>query len=175
MLRRIKEKKGVSIMVGYVLLITLAIAMGVIAYNWMKTYVPRETTDCQEGVSVIIQEAQFNSSQLTLTMKNNGKFNTAGYLIYASNSSTQELQTIDLSSYLDEDVDGKKAGTTILFSGVAGNSFKPDDVATHVFNIPAGMGQLYSVSLIPTRVEVEGNKERYINCVNARTEQLINS
>jgi hypothetical protein len=175
MLRRIKEKKGVSIMVGYVLLITLAIVMGVIAYNWMKTYIPKEPTECQEGVSMIIQEAQFASSKLTLTMKNNGKFNIAGYLIYVSNSSEQELQTIDISSYLDETIGGKRAITTILFLGTSENSFKPNDVATHVFNIPAGMGQIYSVSLIPARIEVENNKERYVNCVNSRTEQLISS
>ena len=36
-IKRINNKRGVSVMIGYVLLITLAVVMGVIAYNWMNT------------------------------------------------------------------------------------------------------------------------------------------
>ena len=79
--RIIRYKKGVSLMIGYVLLITLAIVMGIVAYNWMKTYLPREPTQCPDGASIFIKEAAFDegTSQLTLTIKNNGRFNNKTY------------------------------------------------------------------------------------------------
>ena len=39
------SKKGLSIMIGYVLLVTAAIVIGVVVYQWMKTYLPTEVPD----------------------------------------------------------------------------------------------------------------------------------
>lgn len=160
-------------MVGYVLLITLAIVMGVIAYNWMKTYIPKEITECQEGISIFVKDAVFDASdsKLTITLKNSGRFDTAGYLIYGANTPEQALPTIDLSIYLDENSEGKKLGNSVLLSLESGNSFKPNEEAISVFNIPSG--EIYSISITPTRFEEENNKEKFVNCVNARTEQSV--
>lgn len=77
------DKKGISIMIGYVLLITAAIAMSFIVYSWMKTYVPQEELKCPDDVSMTIKEVKCNSAnyQMTVTIKNNGLFNIDGYVI----------------------------------------------------------------------------------------------
>ena len=177
MLSKIKKtnRKGVSIMVGYVLLVTLAIVMGIIAYNWMKTYIPRDITECPDGVSVFIKEAAFNfsDSKLVLVLKNNGRFNAVGYLIYGANSSGQALPTIDLSSYLDENSGGKKLGNSVSFFLGAGNSFAPNTEATHTFDIPSGIGEIYSISITPMRIEEDNNKEKIVSCGNARANQVV--
>ena len=168
------QRKGVSLMIGYVLLITLAIVMSVVAYSWMKTYLPKGPTECPDGVSLFLKEAGFDSSvsqTLTLTLKNNGRFNLLGYYIYATNSSDQPLATIDLSQYLISG--GKILGNSISFASGAGNSLTAGEEVVHIFNIPAGLGELYSISVIPTRIEEEGNAERFTSCSGARTEQLV--
>ena len=48
------HKKGVSVMIGYVLLISFAVVMAGLVYHWAKTYIPREEVKCQEGVSIFI-------------------------------------------------------------------------------------------------------------------------
>ncbi len=174
-----KKKKGVSLMIGYVLLVTLAIVMGIIAYNWMKTYLPRSTLECPDGVSILVKDANFNSStsRLNLTLKNNGRFDINGYFIYAKNSSTQDLAAIDLSSYLDKSFGGNSAGNSILFfsqevSGLK-TTLSPGDQTTHIFNIPQGLGQIYSVNIVPTRLENENNKEKFVSCGSSGEKQLI--
>ena len=171
-----KNKSGISIMVGYVLLVTLAIVMGIIAYNWMKTYVPSDITECPEGASILIKEATFNlsNSKLVLTLKNNGRFNLVGYLIYGANSSGGALQTIDLSRYLNETYGGKKLGNAVSFFLIGpGNSLEPSAEVIHVFDIPSEIGRIYSTSITPMRIEEENNKEKITNCGNARTSQSV--
>ena len=169
-----KNKKGVSEMVGYVLLITLAIVMGVVAYNWMKTYLPREVGTCPDGVSIFIEEAALNesNSELSLTLKNNGRFDINGYFIYARNSSNQEIATIDLSQYLNKSFGGIKVGNYIKFFSLQDEILSPGEEVTHIFNIPPNL-HLYSLSIIPTRFQEENNKEKFISCGNALTNQIV--
>ena len=165
-LPKLGQRKGVSLMIGYVLLITLAIVMGIVAYNWMKTYLPREPTQCPDGSSLFIKEAAFNSSnsQLILTLKNNGRFNILGYYIYATNSSEQKVATIELSKYLNNNSEGERLGNSVSFFSGSDNSFTANDEATHTFTIPVEIGTLYSISITPTRIETEDNKERFTVC-----------
>jgi cysteine-rich repeat protein len=170
-----KNKKGVSEMVGYVLLITLAVTMSIIAYNWMKTYLPKSTAECPDGTSLFIEQAMFNASDgnLSIALKNNGRFDIAGYLIFATNSSSQTLATIDLSPYLNKDYGGTIAGNSVLFAETAENSFAPDDEASYAFDIPPAAGSLYSVRVTPVRFEKEGNREEYTICTNSPASQIV--
>ena len=94
-----RNKRGLSVIVGYVLLIVFAIAIGVASYQWLSSYVPREPLNCPDGVSLFVKEASFDegTSQLTVVVRNNGKFDVAGYFIHAANSSEQQLPSIDLA------------------------------------------------------------------------------
>lgn len=75
------DKRGVSIMIGYVLLVTAAIVMSFIVYSWMKTYIPKEELKCPDDVSLTIGEVQCNDEKMLVTIKNNGLFNIDGYTI----------------------------------------------------------------------------------------------
>jgi cysteine-rich repeat protein len=168
------NKKAISVMVGYILLIVFAIIISVLVFQWLRTYVPTEPLGCPDGVSIFIKEAGFNVSNsiLDLIIKNNGRFDIGGYFIHAKNSSIQELAIIDLSEYLNENYSGTKFGNSVTFSPTGGNTFEPNEEETHIFIIPPEIGELYSVRVIPTRFQEEDNRQRFVSCGDSLVEQL---
>lgn len=176
----IKNKKGVSIMIGYVLLLVFAVVMGVITFAWLKSYVPAEALNCPEGVSIFINEATFNdsTSELNLSLVNNGRFDIAGYFIHAS-VSEQDLPTIDLSSYLNEGFSGKKFGNSVIIGdadilfGQEGNLFEAGDREKNIFNIPPEITKIYSIRITPTRFQEEKGRQRFVSCGDAKVQQQL--
>ena len=170
-----ENKKGVSVLVGYVLLVVFAIIIGAGVYAWLKTYVPNDSLNCPDGTSAFIKDARFDSinSILDLRVRNNGRFDVAGYFIHASNSSTQKLQAIDLSPYLNEDDQGVIFGNSVLHSVTGGNDLKPGDESHNTFSIPSSIGNVYSIRIIPTRFQEEDNRNRFVSCGDARVEQIV--
>ena len=132
-----RNKKAVSPMIGYILLISAAIFMSVIVYAWLKTYVPRAALECPETTSIFIESYTcIPNNQLNITIRNNGNFNVAGYFIRISNKTGQTLATVDLSSKLQSEFEGITIGNSVLFSkNDPGNSFTPNDETTNVFDI----------------------------------------
>jgi len=169
------QKKGVSVIIGYVLLIVFAMVISVGVYAWLKTYVPNEPLNCPDGVSLFVKDASFNSSTslLNITARNNGRFDVAGYFIAATNNSSQKLPSIDLSNYLNEDSNGIKFGSSVLFSVTGSNSLKPGDEKTNSFTIPLSVGNISTVRVIPTRFQEEENRERFVSCGDARVQQTV--
>lgn len=166
------NKKAVSIMIGYVLLVTISIVMGIIIYQWIKTYVPSDDIECPEGVSLFIKQYIYdcNNNQLNLTLKNNGVFSLAGYFIYGSNKTDEELATIDLSNFTKL---GQGKGGTVLLD--TKNSFNPNEEIVNVFSlIDSGIGQVNSINIIPVRFQEEDNKNRFVSCGSSKIEELIN-
>ena len=53
-----RGKKGVSIMVGYVLLVVIAVVMSVVVYAWLKTYTPADVKSCPEEVSLFVSSIE---------------------------------------------------------------------------------------------------------------------
>jgi len=171
-----EKKKGVSVLIGYVLLIVFAIIISIGVYSWLKTYVPAETLSCKDGVSLFVQGSTFDASgtrQLNVTIKNNGRFSVAGFFIHATNSSGQSLATIDLSSHIDSNYEGKQFGSAVLATAVAGNAFEPGDVKTYVFNIPSSLGNIYLLEVIPASFETSNNRERFVSCSDDKVRQQI--
>src|SRR3989338_315360 len=79
-------KKGVTELIAYVLLISLAIALSILVYNWLRFYVlPHEPKACPDGVSLIIQEYSCVSGNINITVRNKGLFKIDGYLIKINN------------------------------------------------------------------------------------------
>jgi len=171
---KIQNRKGVSIMVGYVLLVVFAVIIGAITFAWLKTYVPAEALNCPDGVSVFVSEAAFNDStlKLNLSLRNNGRFDIAGYFIHASNDSSQELPTMDLSPYLNESFSGKRFGNSVVFDQ-GGNLFKTGEQERNIFDIPSEIGGLYSIRIIPTRFQEVDNRQRFVSCSGAKVQQLV--
>jgi len=83
-----KNKRGVSLLVSYVLLITIAVALSVLVYNWLRFYLQdAEVEECKEGISLVIQDYECvlasggDDGSLSLTLKNKGRFNIDGFLL----------------------------------------------------------------------------------------------
>lgn len=174
MLLQDKNKKGVSLMISYILLVVFAVVIGAIVFAWLRTYVPSQGLSCPDGTSVFIKESSFNDStlKLNLILRNSGRFDIAGYFIQATNNSEQEVATIDLSAYLNESFGGKKFGNSVVFQS-GKNAMGPGDTRTNIFDIPSGLGEPYSVNIIPTRYQVEDNRQRFVSCSNAKVQQLV--
>ena len=68
-----KNRKGISVMIGYILLIAIAIVISVVVYQWLKTYIPTEPLKCSDGVSVFVEDYTYNctTNQFNFTLKNN--------------------------------------------------------------------------------------------------------
>jgi hypothetical protein len=167
-------------MIGYILLITIGIAMSILVFTWLKGYVPKESIECSEGVSVFIKSYNYScaAKKLTIEMKNNGRFSIRGYLIHATTQLTQELATQDLSEFCDGCF---KSDGEIIFGGQVGagtNSFPPssegnEQTRTHVFKLATAGFQVYSIEIVPTRYETINEKPRLATCTKAKIKQDI--
>ncbi len=169
------NKKGVSVMIEYVLLVVIVISISSISYVWMKSYVPAEDLECQDGVSVYISNMNCSytgNSSISITLKNSGRFTVRGFFIRGTNEPDQKLATLDLSKYLTEK--NKILSNEITFENVdlsASNTFLPTKEKTFTFkDIP---GKIYSIEIIPTRIEeIEGNPHT-ASCSNAKINEEI--
>jgi hypothetical protein len=168
----LEKKRGVSVIIGYLLLVSFAIILSGMIYIWMKTYIPTETAECPSGVSIYIKEANcsYNGSNyiLELTLKNNGRFNISGYYIHASNNSSQKIAITDIYDKIE--TGGIKFGNTILFSYGNLNTLEINGERKAKFVLEE---KIYLLSIIPTRFnEIEG-KIKYVGCNNGRIEEKI--
>jgi len=156
-----KDKRAISVMVGYILLISIAIVMGGIVYAWLKTYVPKDTVDCPDGVSVTIEditcETQGIYKNINLTLKNNGRFSIDSFYIRGATSPDQEIAVKDLSGFLA----GQSSKGMILYPLAPG--------ASKDFEIKTIDGEIYHIEILPT---VEEGKD-YITCGNAKIKELV--
>lgn len=74
------NKKAVSLMVGYVLLVVIAVGISILVYNFLKLYVPKEKPECEKELSLIIEEVKINCDEsnipqsIDVTVNNRGLF-----------------------------------------------------------------------------------------------------
>ena len=162
-------------MIGYVLLISISIIISAVVYQWIKTYVPTETPECRNGVSLYVKDYVYDcdANMLSLTIKNNGRFNVAGYFIHGAKNPDETIATVDLSSYTEY---GDGGSVIIPPPGNELNIIKPgEEVPTspNVFNIPLAEGQMYFVEIIPVRYETINNKNRFVSCSDAKVKEVL--
>jgi len=184
--RNLRNRKGISVIIGYVLLVAVIIAISIIVYQWLKSYVPRNALACPDGVAVSMPDAiyncSFNSSyeQLNFSLDNSGTFAFAGYLIHATNSSAQQLATIDLSKYY---FNGTQKGfysrnsQTVFFSTAFElNYVNPSEslnINDNSFFIPKSLGTLGTIEITPIRYVNYSGQIRVAVCGNARITQAL--
>lgn len=161
----VKSKKGVSEIIGYVLLLAFGVVMAIIAYNYLKTFVPKEGVDCPEGVSIFITDYSCENNWLNITIKNNGKFNYDGYYIHAANTTKQRIATINIVPYFRLSSSGNSSiieNSYILFNSKnITENFSPKQEDTHYFLLPYNVEV---IELTPIRFQKEGNTIRTVSC-----------
>ena len=162
------EKKGVSIIIGYVLLVVFALIIGTMVYNVLKTYIPKDVPECPEGVSIFVKDLTYTEDYLNITIMNTGLFDIAGYFIHATNSSSQEIATKDLSEFLKQ-TNARIVNGVVIFLG-EDNPMKPNDKQSQIFELD---GEIYSIEIIPVRFQEEDNKKRFLSCGNSKIQEKV--
>jgi hypothetical protein len=71
-----KDRKGVSLMMGYVLLIVIAIVIAVLVYIFLQLYLPKDRAECRQGITITIDdlECDIANNKLNIQMTNRGLF-----------------------------------------------------------------------------------------------------
>jgi len=161
---RIKSKRGLSVVIGYVLLVVAILAMSIIVYSWLKSYVPKDTVECPDGVGVIIRDLECNSGVVNFTVDNSGRFSVAGFFIKATTSSEQEVATLDLSTLCGYDVDN-----VVLFAGSEENNL---GVGVESEEFRCNLDEtIYAVEFTPLRYDVQSGRD--VTCSKARVREVF--
>lgn len=166
-----KNKRGVSEIVGYILLIAIVVAISIFVYQWLKSYVPKDSLTCPDGTTLLITDYKYNctANMLNFTLQNEGTFSIGGYFVHASNS-TQEIATIDLTHYYTGTYDLSSGAISFGFTNV----LDPGKIIPKVSNgfnlsiVPPITGTLNKLEITPMRYMVYQGKNRTATCGNAR-------
>lgn len=77
-----RNKKGVSEIISYTILIIIALGAAALVYGVFKLYVPKDKPQCSEDITLIIEDVKcLANKQLNITFVNKGNFNiTAAYI-----------------------------------------------------------------------------------------------
>lgn len=170
------DKKGVSIMIGYVLLVAAAIVMSAVVYQWMKTYVPKDNIECDSGVSITFEDIECvkygNKINLTLNIENNGLFSLAGIFVRADDNENG-ISDMELTEFWE--FGGSKSGNSVLFFGSTGgqNGLEPNGIARIGFS-EISKGNLYNIEIVPFRYQEVDNKLEMVVCGNAKINEELN-
>lgn len=74
------NKRGISEVVSYVLLIVIAVGIATLVYAFLKVYVPKEKSECKDNVDLIISKVECihttapDANTLKLVLENRGLF-----------------------------------------------------------------------------------------------------
>ncbi|MEK6877987.1 MAG: hypothetical protein AABY22_00185, partial [Nanoarchaeota archaeon] len=96
----LKDKRSQSVIIGYVLLIVIAVTMSFIVYNYLKSYVPSDKTECPVDISLVVRSYgnDCTNGKLTLELENKGFFNVSAYSIRGSVNEERDKANINLAS-----------------------------------------------------------------------------
>jgi hypothetical protein len=166
-----EKKKGLSLMVSYVLLIVIAISLSVGVYSWIRFIIKGQNPidKCPDGVSLVIQDyTLLAGNTISLTVKNKGLFSINGYYIKGTANKSQ------VSSFNLKDpnaLEGALEGTHSFLPALA-----PNKEDTHVFSYE-GLDQLEKIEIEPFRIQEKSlfQKKTYVLCDQAVVSQEISS
>ena len=97
------NKKSVSEMLSYVILISIAITMAIAVFAWLKIIANVKPVEaCEEGTSVIINNYVCGNNILNLTIKNNGRFDISGFVLEVGDNSNRARTTRLLPLYTEQ-------------------------------------------------------------------------
>lgn len=91
------DKKAISEMLSYVMLIVIALALAALVFNYLEVLVPKEKPKCPEDISLIIDNVYCNASSrsLQLNVTNKGLFNIDAMYVRMGNQTKKVLNLIN--------------------------------------------------------------------------------
>jgi len=160
-----KNKRAVSEMVAYVLLIviTMALAVGMYAFLMFLTRGVNEIPKCPETLSLAIQDYScLGSKEIQVTIKNKGLFNIDGISVKGTDDKSQEawFKLID-----DSKVGNVEVGEAYVFL----NRLKSNNISSFKFSFN-GLDRLEKIAIEPVKIK----EEEVIFCDDAAITQELN-
>jgi len=181
----VKNKKGLSEIMGYVLLMLFVIIISIIVYQWLNSYVPEDAIKCPEEVSVLIKNMNCSEiavgetkKEIYLNLKNTGNFNVDGYFIKATETEEQKIGTQDLTRFfnLTASESSGVSNSATKFGGALKfyKSLEPNQEKTAIFDIPNSEEiNPYSIEIIPFRFQKYKNKNKFVTCGDSKVLQKL--
>jgi hypothetical protein len=75
------NKRGVELLVTYVILIVIAVALSVIIYSYLKTLTPLDPAECKQDIHLVVFNYTCTDSTVKLRLQNKGLFNVSAAYI----------------------------------------------------------------------------------------------
>jgi hypothetical protein len=170
-----RNKKGVSVLIGYILLIVIAItvAVTVVAPALFKIAPDPDNpyNECPEDVSIIIESASCdeapNPNEIKLQIKNSGRFNIAGVYIRGSGD-VNEVPTYQFNYANSEVITWPRDSVDNVIKKGEEIPGLPD------LNYKTLGTNLVKIEVVPFRFEErEGKQNEIVRCPNARIVQEV--
>ena len=115
------DKRGISNIIAYVLLIGISISLSVLVFNWLRFYVsPDEIEQCPDAVDVIIENYACVSGAngfLNISLKNKGRFSVDGYILRVHDSPDAEFGFYILDDSGSPLAPGNESNSVYFFNG----------------------------------------------------------
>jgi len=97
------DKRGISIMIGYVILIGMAVGLTIMVYQWLIHYVPSGdsyTAKCSEEISISIANLRCDSESMNLRfkIKNTGTFPVDHFSVKVSDKPGSNIGSYEIMS-----------------------------------------------------------------------------
>ena len=153
-----KQKKGLSNMVAYVLLITITIALSVLVYNWLQFYVgASDLEECPDGVNLVIQNytcSKVQNGNVNVTLKNKGLFEVDGFILRVHDRIDADFGFYTLNS----------SGSVISVGGTDSKNYLFSDYPSDGFT---------DVTLIEVQPIIVGDDGRNISCPSFTAQSVV--
>ena len=161
-----RHKKGVSLMISCVILISIVIGLSIGVYAWLRDYTNVSPgIECKEGTSIVLENSELSynlvgeTSVLTLTIKNNGYFNVHGFLMQVGDD------VAEIPVELLFAIDG---GDSRGYFEFVSPYLEPETTAVTEF-----LTKAYDVKVIQIQPYVRGEKGKRIFCEDNVIKQEI--
>lgn len=145
------NKKGISNIIGYVILIGITISLSILVYNWLSFYVQEDTTPkCPDGISISIEDYSCSPYEMSIKLKNRGRFSIDGYVMKVHDDINAEIGMYEVS--------------TTLFSseGLSDGKFKPENIYHKTEDLTSL--DLYQITLLEIQPIYFSAKNSIIYC-----------
>ena len=170
-----QDKKAVSLMVSYVLLIVIGISLAILVYYWLLPQInPEEMPKCPDNVALILASYSCDSTDntITLNLKNQGRFDIDGFFIRGTDSDNKEA--IPILGLSDPDNTEITDGS-YYFGSPNIAPLEPGAIYSKIFSYSFGeTKELKKIQIEPFRIqEDKRGKDRVVLCDTATITQEV--
>lgn len=156
-----QNKKGLSEMVAYVLLIVIALGLSVAVFSYLKVFIPKEKPECPADINLVISDYSclLAAKQINLTITNKGLFKADAVYVRLGPESKKVKEQIN------------KGAKFYLYNSTNGIGLKPGDNVFETYDISGVVTSAGSYGLEIVPVTLSGSEITV--CDNAMFVQTV--